>query len=37
MFWVDKIEDIINRTKVKYLDIKLKRILDFSKVKIKKN
>ena len=24
MFWVDKIEDIINRTKVKYLDIDLK-------------
>ena len=23
MFWVDKIEDIINRTKVKYIDINL--------------
>ncbi len=37
MFWVDKIEDIINRTKVKYLDINLKKNIRFSlKSKLKK-
>lgn len=29
MFWVDKIEDIINRTKVKYLDIDLEKKIRF--------
>ena len=29
MFWVDKIEDIINRTKIKYLDIDLEKKIRF--------
>ena len=30
MFWVDKIEDIINRTKRKYIDLKLEKNFRFS-------
>jgi len=30
MFWVDKIEDIINRTKIKYIDIILHKKIRFS-------
>jgi peptidoglycan/xylan/chitin deacetylase (PgdA/CDA1 family) len=37
MFWVDKIEDIINRTKIKYLDIFLEKNIRFSlKTRIEK-